>query len=29
MLVWKLITERWSYMDSCPPDVNAFFSDLG
>lgn len=24
-----LITERWSYMDSCPPDVNAFFSDLG
>jgi ketosteroid isomerase-like protein len=24
-----LITERWSFMDSCPPDVNAFFSDLG
>ena len=23
-----LITERWSFMDSCPPDVNAFFSDL-
>ena len=24
-----LITERWSFMDSCPPEVNAFFSDLG
>ena len=24
-----LITERWSFMDSCPPDVNEFFSDLG
>jgi len=24
-----LITERWSFMDSCPPDVNTFFSDLG
>jgi ketosteroid isomerase-like protein len=24
-----LITERWSFMDSCPPDVNAFFADLG
>ena len=24
-----LITERWSFMDSCPADVNAFFSDLG
>jgi ketosteroid isomerase-like protein len=23
-----LITDRWSFMDSCPPDVNAFFSDL-
>ena len=23
------ITERWSFMDSCPPEVNAFFSDLG
>jgi hypothetical protein len=24
-----LIIERWSFMDSCPPDVNAFFSDVG
>ena len=24
-----LIIERWSFMDSCPPDVNAYFSDLG
>ena len=24
-----VITERWSFMDSCPPEVNAFFSDLG
>jgi ketosteroid isomerase-like protein len=24
-----LIAERWSFMDSCPADVNAFFSDLG
>jgi hypothetical protein len=24
-----LITERRSFMDSCPPDVNAFFFDLG
>ena len=24
-----LIIERWSFMDSCPSDVNAFFSDLG
>jgi uncharacterized protein len=24
-----LITERWSFMDSCPSDVSAFFSDLG
>lgn len=24
-----LITERWSFMNSCPPDVDAFFSDLG
>jgi len=23
-----LITERWSFMDSCPPEVNAFFADL-
>jgi ketosteroid isomerase-like protein len=23
-----LITERWSFMDSCPPEVNVFFSDL-
>jgi ketosteroid isomerase-like protein len=23
-----LITERWSFMDSCPPDVSAFFADL-
>jgi len=23
-----LITERWAFMDSCPPEVNAFFSDL-
>jgi ketosteroid isomerase-like protein len=24
-----LIVERWSFMDSCPSDVNAYFSDLG
>jgi hypothetical protein len=24
-----LITERWSFMDACPPDVDAFFADLG
>ena len=24
-----LIIERWSFMDSCPPDVTAFFFDLG
>jgi len=24
-----LITERWSFMDSCPAEVTAFFSDLG
>ncbi len=24
-----LITERWSFMDSSPADVNAFFADLG
>jgi ketosteroid isomerase-like protein len=23
-----LIVERWSFMDSCPPDVSAFFADL-
>jgi ketosteroid isomerase-like protein len=23
------VTERWSFMDSCPPDVTAFFTDLG
>jgi hypothetical protein len=20
---------RWCFMDACPPDVNAFFADLG
>jgi len=24
-----LIIERRSFMDSCPPDVTAFFFDLG
>jgi ketosteroid isomerase-like protein len=24
-----LISERWCFMDACPPDVNAFFADLG
>ena len=24
-----MVTERWAFMDSCPDDVTAFFSDLG
>jgi ketosteroid isomerase-like protein len=24
-----LVTERWSFMDACPPDVDTFFSDVG
>jgi ketosteroid isomerase-like protein len=23
-----LITERWAFMDACPPEVTAFFADL-
>jgi ketosteroid isomerase-like protein len=23
------VTERWSFMDACPSDVEAFFTDLG
>jgi ketosteroid isomerase-like protein len=23
------VTERWSFMDACPPIVEAFFTDLG